>query len=101
MIGFVGCALNTSEYRFFLDATDFSVRLPVHDDARQWLKNPSSDECLRMVARGLFLCEWSTSGIDGSLQTAWAYEKQLDVRYKGAYIERPDFWQEKEENSEE
>jgi len=101
VIGFVGCALNTSEYRFFLDATDFSVRLPVHDDGRQWLKNPSSDECLRMVARGLFLCEWTTSGIDGSLQTAWAYEKQLDVRYKGAYIERPDFWQEKEENSEE
>jgi hypothetical protein len=28
----------------------------------------------------------------GKLQTAWAYQYQLDVRYKGAYIEEPDFW---------
>ena len=72
VIGFVGCALNTSEYRFFLDAED-------------WL-------CRQLIEKGLFLCEWFTSGTDGSLQTAWAYEEQLDVRYKGAYIEEPDFW---------
>ena len=92
VIGFVGCALNTSEYRFFLDALDYEIHPPVHDDARLWVKNPSDEECCKLVDKGMYLCEWTTSGVDGSLQTAWAYEKQLDVRYKGAYIEEPDFW---------
>jgi hypothetical protein len=54
--------------------------------------------CRQMVENGMFLCVWEISGTDGSLQTAWATEKQLDVRYKGAYIEKPDFWKEKSED---
>ena len=95
VIGFVGCSMNTSEYRFFLDASDYAIRLPVHDDTREWLTNPEPWLCRQMVEEGMFLCVWEISGTDGSLQTAWATEKQLDVRYKGAYIEKPDFWVEK------
>ena len=95
VIGFVGCSMNTSEYRFFLDASDYAIRLPVHDDTREWLTNPQSWLCRQMVESGMFLCVWEISGTTGSLQTAWATEKQLDVRYKGAYIEKPDFWVEK------
>ena len=92
VIRFVGCALYTSEYRFFLDAEDYAIHTPVKEDARQWFTNPEDWLCRQLIEKGLFLCEWFTSGTDGSLQTAWAYEEQLDVRYKGAYIEEPDFW---------
>jgi len=95
VIGFVGCSMNTSEYRFFLDASDYAIRLPVHDDTREWLKNPEPWLCRQMVESGMFLCEWSISGVTGALETAWTTEQQLDVRYKGAYIEKPDFWIEK------
>lgn len=95
VIGFVGCSMNTSEYRFFLDASDYAIRLPVHDDTREWLTNPQPWLCRQMVEEGMFLCVWEISGTTGSLQTAWATEQQLDVRYKGAYIEKPDFWVEK------
>ena len=95
VIGFVGCSMNTSEYRFFLDASDYAIRLPVHDDTREWLTNPESWLCRQMVESGMLLCEWKISGTTGSLETAWATEQQLDVRYKGAYIEKPDFWVEK------
>ena len=97
VIGFVGCSMNTSEYRFFLDASDYAIRLPVHDDTREWLKNPEPWLCRQMVESGMFLCEWSISGVTGALETAWTTEQQLDVRYKGAYIEKPDFWVEKSE----
>ena len=97
VIGFVGCSMNTSEYRFFLDASDYAIRLPVHDDTREWLTNPESWLCRQMVESGMFLCVWEISGTTGSLETAWATEQQLDVRYKGAYIEKPDFWKEKSE----
>ena len=97
VIGFVGCSMNTSEYRFFLDASDYAIRLPVHDDTREWLTNPQSWLCRQMVESGMFLCVWEISGTTGSLETAWATEQQLDVRYKGAYIEKPDFWVEKSE----
>jgi len=92
VIGFVGCSLNTSEYRFFLNPIDFSIYHSPQEDARLWLVDPSKIDCYLLVEKGMFLCEWKTSGIDGSLQTAWAFEDQLDVRYKGAYIEEPDFW---------
>ena len=97
VIGFVGCSMNTSEYRFFLDASDYAIRLPVHDDTREWITNPESWLCRQMVESGMLLCEWKISGTTGSLETAWATEQQLDVRYKGAYIEKPDFWKEKSE----
>ena len=102
VIGFVGCALNTSEYRFFLDAEDFSINKIQYEDARVWIDNCNEEICAKMVEKGLYLCEWEDNRISfGTLKTAWATEYQLDVRYKGAYIERPDFWpQEEDENDE-
>jgi hypothetical protein len=93
IIGFVGCALNTSDYRFFLNADDFSIYYPHQEDARQWSDDPSDALCRRLLDEGLFLCIWKDERLSGGkLETAWAYEHQLDVRYKGAYIEEPDFW---------
>ena len=101
VIGFVGCSLNTSEYRIFLDAEDFSVRYPRRTEARLLLDDPSDALCLRLVKEGYFLCKWDDDRMfGGKLETAWALEYQLDVRYKGAYIERPDFWIEKENKNE-
>ena len=101
VIGYVGCALNVSEYRFFLDAEDFAVGPSQQEDARLWIDNCSEDICARMVDKGMFLCEWEDNRISfGTLKTAWAYERQLDVRYKGAYIEKPDFWPEDEDENE-
>jgi len=47
-----------------------------------------------MVREGKYLCEWEDKRMEpnGKLRTAWATEIQLDVRYKSAYIEKPDFW---------
>ena len=102
IIGFVGCSLNTSEYRFFLNAKEFSVILPHLDDARIWLNGCDETDCCRMVEKGLFLCEWEDNRISGGvLKTAWATENQLDVRYKGTYIEKPDFWPEDEDENNE
>ena len=96
VIGFVGCALNTSEYRFFLEPQDYSIYRPAEKDMRRWVENPSSDDCIELVKNGLHLCEWDDSYMSPEgkpiLKTAWAYEYQLDVRYRGAYIEEPDFW---------
>ncbi len=94
VIGFVGCSLNTSDYRFFLHAADFSIYRPQRKDARRWFDDTSMADCLQLVNEGLFLCEWNDDRMmpGGKLQTAWAYQYQLDVRYKGAYIEEPDFW---------
>ena len=93
VIGFVGCSMNTSEYRFYLNAPDFSIRRPPMEDKRLLLTNPSHKDCVRLLGLGFFLCEWEVSGTTGQIETAWAVESQLDVRYKGAYIERPDFWE--------
>ena len=101
VIGFVGCSLNTSEYRFFLNAEDFSILYPKANDTRVWLVNPSHEVCLGMVIQGYYLCEWFVSGTDGSLQTAWATIEQLDVRCQGAYIEEPDFWPQEDDESNE
>ena len=94
VIGYVGCALNTSEYRFFLDSKDFSIYRPSIKDLRTWVENPTTDVCRRMVRNGYYLCEWEDpfKSPDGVLRTAWATEKLLDVRSDGAYIEEPDFW---------
>ena len=93
VIGYVGCSLNTSDYRFFLDSDDFPVQYP-HEDVRLWVINPPNMNYLcRLVNEGYFLCVWQDDRLSGGdLKTAWAYEYQLDVRFKGAYIEEPDFW---------
>ena len=95
-IGFVGCALNTSEYRFFLDAVDYSIYHPQKKDARKWLDDCDELTCYRMaVDEGMFLCEWEDERYrpGGKLRTAWAYDFQLDVRLRGAYAEEPEFWE--------
>ena len=94
VIGFVGCSLNTSDYRFFLVPRDFSIYHPIKKDARIWLNDCDERACYRMVAeQGMFLCEWKDEReMEGVLQTAWAHDFQLDVRLRGAYIEEPDFW---------
>ena len=92
-IGFVGCALNTSDYRFFLEGENFTFYRP-NIDTRIWLEDCNEDDCCRMVNRGYQLCVWEDSRENpkGYLTTAWATMKQLDVRYRDAYIEEPDFW---------
>ena len=94
VIGFVGCSLNTTEYRFFLDAKDFSIYRPPRIDTRTWFEDTSIADCMQMVNEGKYLCEWEDKRMEpgGKLRTAWATEQQLDVRYKDAYIEEPDFW---------
>ena len=94
VIGFVGCSLNTTDYRFFLNAKDFTINRPQIYDRRIWFENTTMDDCLQMVKEGKFLCEWQDKRMEpgGKLKTAWATEFQLDVRYKGAYIETPVFW---------
>ena len=94
VIGYVGCSLNTSEYRFFLDARDFSIPNPPQRESRLWVENPTGKDCWRLVVdEGMFLCIWEDRREYGeSLLTGWAYRYQLDVRYQGAYIEQPDFW---------
>ena len=100
-IGFVGCSLNTSDYRFFLNSSDFKITNPRGADLL-WLEleglgdteyKKFLEKC-RQLAYTMYLCEWiderDTPG--GKLRTAWAYDYQLDVRYKGAYLEKPDFW---------
>ena len=94
-IGFVGCSLNTSEYRFFLKAMDYSIHHPQQNDARKWLEGCNEEDCRRMVEKeGMFLCEWVDERMmeEGVLKTAWAYDYQLDIRLRGAYIEEPSFW---------
>ena len=97
VIGFVGCSLNKSEYRIFLDAEDFSVQYPMHYEARLLLEDPSEELCRGLINNGYFLCMWKDERMSGGkLETAWAQEWQLDVRYKGAYIEEPVFWKQNE-----
>jgi len=96
VLGFVGCSLNTSEYRFFLNATDFSVYHPTKIVSLLWIDDTSIDDCIRLVNNNMYLCEWEDNRMmpGGKLRTAWADEYQLNVkiRYKGAYTEEPYFW---------
>ena len=93
VIGFVGCSLNTGEYRFFLNYTDYSIyRQKIGSLA--WIEDCSMEDCLRMVERGMYLCKYEDSmkSVTGKSRSAWAYGRQVDVRYRGAYTEMPSFW---------
>ena len=95
VIGFVGCSLNTSEYRFFLIPKDFSIKYTYPKDARKWLDDCNERDCYLMVVNeGMYLCEWKDERYmpGGVLQTAWAYDYQLDVRLRGASAEEPEYW---------
>ena len=96
VIGFIGCSMNTSDYRFFLNGSEYAIIHPAGIDTRKWLVNPTVKDCLDMVSQGMYLCEWVIPEMaeDGMLHTVWASLQQLDVRYRypGAYIEEPDFW---------
>ena len=92
----MGCSLNTSDHRFFLKQTDYSINRPYPKDARTWLDDCNEGVCYRMVKEeGMYLCEWKDERYKpgGTLQTAWAYDHQLDVRLKGATDVKPDFWE--------
>ena len=96
VIGYVGCSLNTSEYRFFLKPQDYSIDHPYKKDARKWLDDCDEQDCYRMVVKeGMYLCEWKDERYKpgGKLQTAWAFDYQLDVRLHGATDVQPDFWE--------
>ena len=106
-IGFVGCSLNTSHYRFFLNAKDFTTRCLKEDGLVTYQFIGSDDklykgfllECKRVALQGMYLCVWEDNRLDyagGMLITGWATLYQLDVRLRGAYIEEPDFWSLKE-----
>ena len=102
VIGFVGCSLNTSEYRFFLVPKDFSITRTYPKDARRWLDDCTEKDCYQMVTvEGMYLCEWKDERYrpGGVLQTAWAYDYQLDVRLWGATDEEPDYWSLEEDYS--
>lgn len=94
VIGFVGCSLNTTDYRFFLNPEDFSIYIPPREDERTIFEDTSDADCLQMVREGKYLCEWEDKRMtpNGKLRTVWATEVQLDVRYKCAYIDEPYFW---------
>ena len=93
VIGFIGCSLNTSAYRFFLNGWDFVIRRPSQRDGRLWFEDTTIDDCMRMVDIGMYLCEWEDERMTGGpLKTAWAFKYQLDVRSQGAYVTEPDFW---------
>ena len=100
VIGYIGCSLNTSAYRFFLLPKDYSIYRPVEKDNRIWIENPSETDCMKMVERGLYLCEWDDTTMTPAgqilLKTAWAFRYQLDVRLSGAYVEKPDYWDSEE-----
>jgi hypothetical protein len=94
VIGYVGCAMNTSECRIFLDHADYSIdRKKV--DALQWYRDCSKDDCVLNASSGLYLCIWEDhSPAPEGLVTAWTYREYLDVTCQGAYIEMPPYWEE-------
>lgn len=98
VIGYVGCSLNTTERRFFINSIDFSIYHPLQPDRRMWLIDPRTDgpfdDLSAAVYYGYYLCFWEDTRDQegGHLRTAWATRSQLDVREMGAYIEEPYFW---------
>ena len=102
-IGYVGCSLNTTDYRFFLNASDYSTHYLAGDEVYTFnFEGRNKDkykiflrDCRRLVTQGKILCVWEDERdmIEGKLRTEWAfYLYQLDVRAKGAYIQEPEFW---------
>ena len=94
VIGYVGCSLNVSDYRFFIDAVDYKIDHPIGEDKRTWVDDCDESICCKMVAREMYLCEWQDDRMipGGTLRTAWATALMLDVRLRGAYEKKPDFW---------
>ena len=95
VIGFVGCSMNTSDYRFFLNASDYAIYHPVQEDTRLWLDNPTETDCRNLLNRGMYPCVWDDQRMAmGPLRTAWTYISRLDVRlkYNNSYVEKPAFW---------
>ena len=89
-LGYVGCSLNTGDYRFFLNASDYGLQHNIKDN-RVYLENPTTDQCLRLVNTGYGLCEWDQTP-DGKVNSIWALMYQIDIRRRGAYVEEPYFW---------
>ena len=89
-LGFVGCSLNTGDYRFFLKAIDYGLQHNIKDN-RVYLDNPTVDQCLQLISQGFGLCEWDETP-DGKVSSIWALMYQIDIRRRGAYEVEPYFW---------
>jgi hypothetical protein len=94
VIGFVGCSLNTTERRIFLDASDYSIDHP-KIDALEWHENCDVILCCQIASAGMYLCVWEDHGqVAPGLVTAWTTREYLDVTCQGAYIDMPWYWEE-------
>ena len=92
-IGYIGCSLNTSDYRLFLVDKDFYIDRTTMRTALIPLDNPTPADCKRLVDGGMYLVDWSDDRMSGGpLHTTWAYRYQLDVTIYGCYLEKPDYW---------
>ena len=89
-LGYVGCSLNTGDYRFFLNAHDFGLQHNIKDN-RVYLDNPTAEQCAQLVSTGYALCEWDATP-DGKVSSVWALTYQVDIRLRGAYTEEPYYW---------
>ncbi len=92
-IGYIGCSLNTSEYRLFLVDKDFYIERPRKKSDLVVVDEPTVTDCIKLVNNGLYLVDWNDERyMGGILQTTWAYRYQLDVTIYGCYTEKPDYW---------
>ena len=92
-IGYIGCSLNTSDYRLFLVDKDFYIDRRAASSSLLPLDNPTPEDCKRLVDAGMYLVDWSDDRMTGGpLKTTWAYRYQLDVTIYGCYLEKPDYW---------
>jgi len=90
----VGCSLNTTERRIFLDASDYSIDHP-KIDALEWHENCDVILCCQIASAGMYLCVWEDHGLEApGLVTAWTTREYLDVTCQGAYIDMPWYWEE-------
>lgn len=91
VIGYVGCSINTTEARFFLDPKDYSIKHIMRNRIKEII-NPTAPLCHNMLARGWVLYGWSKDDFSGTVSSLWASQIDLDVRLQGAYTEMPYFW---------
>ena len=92
-IGYIGCSLNTSDYRLFLVDKDFYIERPLKKSDLVVADEPTPSDCKKLIDSGLYLVDWNDERyMGGILQTTWAYRYQLDVTIYGCYTEKPDYW---------
>lgn len=90
-IGYVGCSVNTTSARFFLDRKDYDIKQIKKNELLE-IKNPTPPLCHDMIDKGWGLYRWSEDKSTGDVKSIWARVMDLDVRWDGAYTEMPYFW---------